>query len=266
MKWIEAFFSFFGRPIVALFSIFKFLGNFVLFHVHLIPSYFSRPFRFREILIQIETIGLGSFSIIALSSIFTGMVLAIQFYQGFHRFGAEEFMSYPIFLAITRELGPVFASLMLVSRAISAMAAELGTMRVNEQIDAIDLLGIDSKKFLIVPRILATSISLPLLVIIFDFLGNISAFCISTFVLDVNPIQYQSMIAQFLSFGDLFTSILKGFIFGILVSLIGSYIGFHTKGGAKGVGKSTTQAVVFSAITIFGANYLLSAFFLAVNW
>ncbi len=265
LKFIEAFFAYIGLPFVAFFKALESLGMFVSFHVRLIPSYFIPPYRIREILLQIEVIGVGSMGIIILSSSFTGMVLSIQFYHGFHRFGAEDFMSYPIFLAITRELGPVFAALMLTSRAISAMAAELGTMRVNEQIDAIDLLGIDSKKYLITPRVIATSLSLPILVIFFDCIGNIAAYGIAVFVLEVNAVIYQNMIQQFISFNDIIVSFIKAFVFGFLVSLIGSYMGFHTRGGAKGVGKATIYAVVLSAITIFAANYLLSVIFLALD-
>lgn len=213
-----------------------------------------------------ERIGSDSLGVIVLTSIFTGMVLAIQFYHGFHQFSAENFMGYPIFLAITRELGPVFAALMLTSRAISAMAAELGTMRVSEQIDAIETLGVDSRRYLVIPRVIAATFSLPLLVILFNFIGNLSAYFIAVYVLGVNAESYQSLIQQYLKLNDLLTALLKALVFGHLVGLIGSYIGYHTRGGAKGVGIATTKAVVLSAITIFGANYLLSSLFLALGW
>lgn len=265
MRFFESIFATIGMPFVGLLRLVESFGHFVLFHLRLLPLYVCPPYRFKELLTQIETIGIGSLGIILLSSIFTGMVLAIQFYHGFHRFGAEDFMSYPIFLAINRELGPVFAGLMVVSRAISAMAAELGSMRVNEQIDAIDLLGIDSRQYLIVPRVLGSAISMPILVLVFDVVGNLAAFIIATIVLEANVYSYQTMIQQFFSIGDLSISLLKALVFGILISLIGSYVGFQTKGGAKGVGQATINAVVYSAVTIFGANYLLSALFLALN-
>jgi phospholipid/cholesterol/gamma-HCH transport system permease protein len=189
----------------------------------------------------------------------------VQFYQAFHRFGAETFIGYTIFLAITKELGPVFGSLMLISRAISSMAAELGTMRVTEQIDAIDVLGIDSRKFLVIPRILATTISLPILIIIFDFVANISAYIISTKTLGVNPIGYQDAIIKLLKFSDIYTGIIKGFVFGFLASSIGVYIGFFAKQGARGVGEATTNAVVYSAIAIFATNYFMSVIFLFLD-
>ena len=240
-------------------------GKFILFQLSLFPLFFSK-LRFKTILKEIYIIGVGTSSVIILTAFFTGMVEAIQLYSGFHRFGIEGFMGYTIFISITKELGPVFGSLMLISRAISSMAAELGTMRVTEQIDAIETLAVDSKELLIVPKILATVISLPLLVILFDFVGNFSAYLISVNVLDINPITYQNIIAQHLLFTDIYSGIIKALVFGYVVSAIGTYIGYMTSGGAKGVGDSTTKAVVYSAIAIFMLNYLISSIFLILGW
>ena len=189
-------------------------------------------------------------------------------------------MGYTIFISITKELGPVFATLMVISRAISAMSAELGTMRVTEQIDAIDILGIDSREYLIVPRVIAsicsvtlivprviaTTISLPLLVILFDFLANVSAFLISVYVLELNRVTYQSIIQQLISFSDIYTGIVKSIVFGFVISLIGAYIGYWTKGGAKGVGESTTKAVVISSVSVFAVNYLFSSLMFVLGY
>jgi len=155
---------------------------------------------------------------------------------------------------------------MVISRAISAMSAELGTMRVTEQIDAIDILGIDSREYLIVPRVIATTISLPLLVILFDFLANVSAFLISVYVLELNRVTYQSIIQQLISFSDIYTGIAKSIVFGFVISLIGAYIGYWTKGGAKGVGESTTKAVVISSISVFAVNYLFSSLMFVLGY
>ncbi|MGP1581029.1 MAG: MlaE family ABC transporter permease [Wolinella sp.] len=263
---LDAFFGALGRMVFAFWESLGKFGAFLLFHARLAPAYFTPPYRFKELFCQMEIIGVSSFWVIMLTALFTGMVLAIQFYHGFHQFSAQNFMSYPIFLALSRELGPVFSALMLTSRAISAMAAELGTMRVSEQIDALDTLAIDSKRYLLVPRILASALCLPLLVILFNFVGNLSAFFISVYVLDVNEESYKSVLRQYLELSDLLTSLIKAAVFGYLVGLIGTYIGYHTQGGARGVGRTTTRAVVLSAITIFGANYLLSALFLALHW
>ena len=185
---VETFLGYIGRPFLQVFERIEKFGLFILFQLKLIrlyPQIFKRP---QILLAQIETVGMGCMGVITLTALFTGMVEAIQLYNGFHQFGAENFTGYTVFYSITRELGPVFASLMLISRSISAMAAELGTMRVSEQIDAIDILGVDSKAYLITPRIIAAVISLPLLVIWYDFIAIGSAYLISTGVLGINSI------------------------------------------------------------------------------
>ncbi len=266
IKAIENFFAFFGRGYYKIVDMLSRFGAFILFQIKLLPLFFTPPFRVKEILSQMETIGVNSVGVIALTAIFTGMVEAVQLYQGFHKFGAESMMGYTIFISITKELGPVFGALMLTSRAISAMAAELGTMRVTEQIDAIDTLAVNSKKYLIIPRIVATTVSAPILIIIFDFLANVSSYLISTIALGVNPESYKNTIETFLEFSDIGTGLIKAVVFGFLISSIGTYIGYFTRGGARGVGRSTTQAVVYSAIVIFGANYILSSLFLYLDW
>lgn len=217
-------------------------------------------------MVQLDTIGFGTMGVVTLTALFTGMVEAIQLYNGFHDFGVETFMGYTIFISITKELGPVFASLMLISRSISAMAAELGTMRVTEQIDAIDILGVDSKEYLIIPRIIATTVSLPILVLWFDFIAVGSAYIVSTSVLDVNAYAYQDTLMRMGEFSDIATGLVKAAVFGFIVSSIGSYIGYNSHGGARGVGQATISAVVYSAIAIFIANYFLSALFLYLGY
>ncbi|SMC09838.1 MlaE family ABC transporter permease [Nitratiruptor tergarcus] len=263
---MEKFFYYLGLPVVNFYKILEKFGAFILFEIKLLPLFFKPPYRIKEILQQIEIIGVGSFFVIALTAIFTGLVEAIQLYHGFHKFSAESFMGYTIFVSISKELGPVFGALMLVSRAISAMTAELGTMRVTEQIDAIDTLAVDSKKYLIIPRVIATTISTPILVIIFVFLGNIAAYLISTYALGVNPTEYKNTITTYLEFSDIGTGIIKAVVFGYLISIIGTYIGYFTRGGARGVGLSTTKAVVYAAMTVFAANYFLSSLFLYLDW
>ncbi|WP_281950987.1 MlaE family ABC transporter permease [Nitrosophilus kaiyonis] len=263
---MQAIFYYLGLPFVQFYKSLEKFGAFLIFQIKLLPLFFIPPYRFKETFKQIEIIGVGSIFVISLTALFTGLVEAIQLYHGFHKFGAENFMGYTIFVSISKELGPVFGALMLVSRAISAMAAELGTMRVTEQIDAIDTLAINSKKYLIIPRIIATTISLPLLVIMFVFIGNISAYFISTMALGVNPTSYKDTITTYLEFSDIGTGIIKAFVFGYLISCIGTYIGYFTRGGARGVGLSTTRAVVYSAMTIFAANYFLSSLFLYLDW
>ncbi|MEF3191645.1 MAG: ABC transporter permease [Campylobacterales bacterium] len=218
-----------------------------------------------ELARQIEMIGIRSVGVIFLTSMFLGFVQAMQLYQGFHKFGAENLMGYTTFFAIGREIGPVFTALMIVSRAISAMAAELGTMRVTEQIDAIDVLAIDSRKYLIVPRILATAISVPILVALFDVVANVSAYLIATYGLDVNPTAYTSTITQHAEVADYMIGIVKGVVFGWLIGMVGAYCGYHTRGGARGVGIATTYAVVISAVTVLVADYFLGALFILLD-
>ena len=263
---INKFFFLLGSMVIKLFDFFIIsLGKFTIFHLDVIKLIFEKPFRFKEIMLQIEFIGINSFLVIFLTAFFTGMVEAIQLYNGFHKFGIENFMGYTIFLSICKELGPVFATLMVVSRAVSAMSAELGTMKVTEQIDALDVMAVNSKQYLIVPRIIAMIISLPILILMFDTIANIGAYVISIYVLDVNATAYLDTIRQLVEFKDFTQGIIKGIVFGYLIAAIGTYVGYNTKGGAKGVGRSTTLAVVAASITIFIADYLLSAIFLFLD-
>jgi phospholipid/cholesterol/gamma-HCH transport system permease protein len=260
------FFAFLGKSFFYFIELLGGLGAFVQYQWEMFMLALKPPFRFREITEQLVSVGIGSIGVIALTGIFSGMVSAVQLYQGFHQFGAENMMGFPIFISITRELGPVFAGLMVTSRAISAMAAELGSMRVTEQIDALDTLAVDSRKYLLVPRIIATTIALPLLIILFDVLGNLAAYLISIYMLGVNETQYLNTINMYLSLSDIFTGILKGFFFGFFIASIGTYIGYNTHGGARGVGKATTTAVVYAAIMVFVLDYFIAAIFLIVGW
>ncbi len=243
----------------------KALGDFTIFQIQVLFLFFKPPFRIKNLLEQIQFMGYGSLGVIFLTSFFTGLVEAVQLYQGFHKFGVEDFMGYTIFLSIVKELGPVFAALMVVSRGISAYAAELGSMRVTEQIDALEVMAVDSKHYLIVPRILATIISMPLLILFFDAVANFSAYLISTISLGVNEYKYLDTIRQYAELKDITQSVIKGLVFGYFVSAIGTYIGYNTKGGAKGVGISTTRAVVISSIVVFMLDYILSTIFLVLD-
>ena len=242
------------------------LGDFTIFQIKVFFLFFTPPFRMKNLMEQLKFMGYGSLGVIFLTSFFTGLVEAVQLYQGFHKFGVENFMGYTIFISIVKELGPVFAALMVVSRGISAYAAELGSMRVTEQIDALEVMAIDSKHFLIVPRIIATVIAMPLLILFFDAVANFSAYFISSVSLGVNEYKYLDTIRQYADFKDINQSIIKGIFFGYIISAIGTYIGYNTKGGAKGVGISTTTAVVTSSIAVFMFDYVLSTVFLILNW
>ena len=266
MSIFEHFFAYLGKSFFNFTAVLGELGKFALFQWQMIKLAMVPPYRMKEIYEQLVIVGIGSIGVISLTGIFAGMVSAVQLYQGFHQFGAENMMGFPIFISITRELGPVFGGLMLTSRAISAMAAELGSMRVTEQIDALDTLAVDSKKYLLVPRIIATTLALPLLIILFDVLGNLAAYLISIYMLGVNETAFLNTIHMYLSLSDIFTGIAKGFFFGFMIGTIGTYIGYNTRGGARGVGKATTTAVVYSAIMVFVLDYFIAAIFLIIGW
>lgn len=262
---IEQTFGLIGRPFLQFYRSCERFGAFILFQMTLIQRFGAIFTRKRLLFTQIDIIGFGSMGVVFLTALFTGMVEAVQLYDGFHKYGVENFMGYTIFVSITKELGPVFATLMVISRSISAMSAELGTMRVSEQIDAMDILGVDSKRYLIVPRIAATIFSLPLLVIWFDVVAISSAYFVSVYALGVNAIAYSDTLMQLGEISDIMSGLIKAVVFGYIISAIGSYMGYHASGGARGVGKATIYGVVYSAIAIFIVNYFLSAFFLVVG-
>ncbi len=266
MRALESLLYHIGKPFMALVELIAALGRFTIFQIRLVPLFFKRPFRFGLLMRQIEQIGANSLLVVGLTALFTGMVMAIQLYAAFSKFGAEEMMGYTIFLAIGRELGPVFTALMLISRAVSAMAAELGTMRVTEQIDAIEVLSIDSRQYLIVPRILATIIAMPFLVMFFDLVANLGAYLLSVHALGINPTAYMRTIYQYSELTDFMQGFVKGGVFGLVVASVGTYVGFHAKGGARGVGLATTQAVVLASVALFLTNYFLSSLFLVLDW
>jgi phospholipid/cholesterol/gamma-HCH transport system permease protein len=239
-------------------------GKFSIFQIKIFFLLFKPPFRIRELLEQIKFMGYGSLGVIFLTSFFTGLVEAVELYNGFHKFGLESFMGYTIFVSVVKELGPVFAALMVISRGISAYAAELGSMRVTEQIDALEVMAVDSVQYLIIPRILATIISLPLLIVFFDAVANVGAYIISVYSLDINSYAYLENLRQYAQMSEITQGIVKGIFFGYIISAIGTYVGYFTKGGAKGVGISTTRAVVYSSVSIFIADYVISTIYLVL--
>ncbi|MDR0665454.1 MAG: ABC transporter permease [Helicobacteraceae bacterium] len=261
----EAFLFRLGQPFRALGEFNAKIGAFFIFQARFFPLLFSRPFRGSLLLKQLEVIGANSLVVVVMTAVFTGMVMSIQLYGAFHQFRAESMMGYAIFLAIGRELGPVFTALMLISRAASAMAAELGTMRVTEQIDAIEALSINSKAYLLTPRILASVIATPILIVVFDLVANVGAYVLAT-ELGVNENAYMQTIELYASLSDFLQGCIKGIVFGYLIGAIATYAGYNASGGAKGVGLATTQAVVSASVALFLANYFLSSLFLLLDW
>ena len=199
--------------------------------------------------------------VVGLTAIFTGMVLALQSYTGFSRFSAESAIPNVVVLSITRELAPVLAGLMVGGRAGAAIAAEIGTMKVTEQIDALKTLSTNPYSYLVIPRVIAGILSLPFLVLIGDIIGVFGGYLICVNILNFNPSVYLQNTYNFVEFIDVFSGLVKASVFGFIITFIGCYFGFRTKGGAQGVGQSTTYSVVLSSILILLMNYIITSLF-----
>jgi phospholipid/cholesterol/gamma-HCH transport system permease protein len=199
--------------------------------------------------------------VVGLTAFFTGGVLALQIYIGAARYGAEQFVPVVVLVGILRELGPVIAGLMVAGRVAAAIAAELGTMRVTEQIDALTTLATNPVKYLVVPRLTAAMISMPILVGIADIIGVFGGYFASTQSLGFTGSIYLNNTMNALTHQDIETGLIKAVVFGFLIALMGCYYGFHSKGGAQGVGAATTSAVVTSSILILATNYILTNIF-----
>lgn len=218
------------------------------------------PFRVKEIVRQLEFIGNKSLFIILLASLFTGMVFALQTYAAFNLISAETLIGPTVGLALTRELAPVMTGLLVTGRAGAAMSAQLGTMRVTEQIDALEVMGIHPKQFLVLPRIIASIIAVPILTAVFDYFGNLGAYILATELLNIDAATYLAKVNQFVRPKDIFQGLFKGAFFGLIFSVIGTYKGFTATNGARGVGRATNETVVLSSILILVSDYFLSAF------
>ncbi|MBP9752495.1 MAG: ABC transporter permease [Proteobacteria bacterium] len=216
------------------------------------------PFYGKQILAQFLQIGFYSLPVVGLTAIFSGMVLALQSYTGFSRFSAESAIATVVVLSITRELGPVLAGLMVSGRVGSSMAAEIATMRVTEQIDALTTLSTNPFKILVFPRILAGIIMLPLLVLVADIIGVFGGYLVATYKLGFNPAIYLQQTVKYLKIDDVISGLIKAGAFGFIISLMGCYHGYNSDRGALGVGRATINSVVSSAILILVTNYILT--------
>jgi phospholipid/cholesterol/gamma-HCH transport system permease protein len=214
---------------------------------------------------QMTDIGYFSLPVVGLTALFTGMVLALQSYTGFARFSAEGAVATVVVLSVTRELGPVIAGLMVAGRIGASMAAEIGTMRVTEQIDALTTLATNPFKYLVAPRLIAGLTMLPLLVVVADIIGVFGGYVVGVYKLGFNPGAYLKRTFDYLEFNDVFSGLVKAAAFGFLVSLMGCYHGYHSEGGAQGVGRATTNAVVSSSILILIFNYIITEVFFATR-
>lgn len=236
-------------------------GRLISFLYHVFMNTFRAPFNWRALCNQLVEVGYYSLPVVGLTAIFSGMVLALQTYTGFSRFGADTGVASVVVISMTRELGPVLAGLMVAGRVGASMAAELGTMRVTEQIDALVTLSANPYRYLVVPRVLTGLIVLPILVLIADIIGVFGGYIIGVFKLGALPMDYIEDTLQFVELHDVVSGLVKASVFGFIITLMGCYNGFHTKGGAQGVGKATTNAVVSASILILVFNYFITEIF-----
>jgi phospholipid/cholesterol/gamma-HCH transport system permease protein len=237
------------------------VGDITLFAGRAVLHGVSGPYYPRAILRQMVDIGYYSLPVVGLTAIFTGMVLALQSHTGFARFEAQSAVATIVVLSMTRELGPVLAGLMVAGRVGASMAAEIGTMRVTEQIDALTTLSTDPFKYLVWPRVLAGLLMLPLLVLVADIIGVFGGYLIGIYKLGFAAQDYIHRTVEFLEVQDVVSGLVKAAVFGFLVALMGCYQGYHSKGGAQGVGAATTKAVVSASILILTANYIVTELF-----
>jgi phospholipid/cholesterol/gamma-HCH transport system permease protein len=236
-------------------------GALVIFASTAVLGIFSSKFDFKAFGQQLITIGFFSLPVVGMTAIFSGAVLALQSYTGFSRFSAESSIATVVVLSITRELGPVLAGLMVAGRVGASIAAELGTMRVTEQIDALYTLSTDPIKYLVSPRVLAATISLPILVFIGDIIGVMGGYLVSVHKLGFNSAGYINNTIEYLERMDVISGLVKATAFGAIISIMSCYSGYHSDKGAKGVGSATTSAVVNSSIMILLSNYILTELF-----
>lgn len=219
---------------------------------------FRPPYDVREWLRQMVRVGVDSIPVVFLTTMFTGMVMSLQVHQGFARVHAEQFVASVVALAMLRELSPVLVGLMVTGRVGSSMAAEIGTMRVTEQLDALRALATDPIQYLFVPRVIAGVIMLPFLCVLGDALGVYGGYIVSVKLLNANPVVYKQNTFQFLQLSDLWSGLVKAGVFGLILTLTGCVRGYYTSGGAEGVGRATTYAVVSASLIILLTDFFLT--------
>lgn len=236
------------------------LGSFSSYNFQILFWTFKPPLRFKLFIDQMYFIGNKSIFIVSLTGVFSGMVFAYQTYLGFSIINADSLIGPLVSISLAKELAPVLTGLIVAGRCGAAMAAQIGTMKVTEQVDALEVMGINSYQYLAVPRVWATFISLPLLSLIFQLIGNLGSWFIGTKVIGIEPAIYYSKLGEFMTVTHIFEGVIKAFFFGYLIALIGSYQGFSVRGGAEGVGKGTNMAVVWGMVTVLILDFFLTSF------
>ncbi|MEK6539433.1 MAG: ABC transporter permease [Deltaproteobacteria bacterium] len=234
-------------------------GGMTLMLIQAVLWIFVPPLKLRNIFRQMEFVGVNSLFVVILTGAFTGAVLALQSYNALKRFGAESLVGPTVALSMARELGPVLTGLMVTGRAGSAMATELGTMRVTEQIDALYTMAVNPIKYLVSPRILAGVLMMPVLAVVTDFVGVLGGYFVAVKMLGVNSGVYIGRTVDFVKAQDIFDGLIKASVFGLILSIVACYHGFKTTGGAAGVGESATKSVVMGCVLILVADYFLTS-------
>ena len=235
------------------------LGRFVSFVTTIALWSFRPPFRIRLLFEQLFFVGNKSLFIIALTGAFSGMVMCYQTYFGFKIINTDSFVGPVVAIGLARELAPVFTGLVVAGRAGAAMAAKIGSMKVTEQIDALEVMGVNAIQYLALPRVIATILALPMLVILFQFIGNLGSWFIGTSVLQIDEAVYFSRLSKFMFLSDIYQGVIKAVFFGLIISTIGTYFGFSVQGGAEGVGKNTNLAVVWGMIMVLVSDFFLTS-------
>ena len=240
------------------YNIINYLGDFFVFSADSFLWLFRRPFRHKLFIDQFNHIGVDSIPIIVLVSIFTGMVFALQTTYAFRMFNAESLVGATVGLSLTREIAPVFAALMITARVGSSMAAEIGTMKVSEQIDALDSMAVSPHQYLVVPRVFTAMLMVPLHTVIFDFIGVLGSYFVGVILLGIPKGYFMIRLQQMVEPDDVMGGVIKAAVFGFMLASLSCFEGFRTKNGAKGVGISTTRAVVISSVSILIVDYFLT--------
>jgi phospholipid/cholesterol/gamma-HCH transport system permease protein len=258
VEWFSGFLAAIGRSSMALLGA---IGRISIFMATSVSHIFRPPLYPRELAQQLLQIGYFSLPVVGLTAIFTGGALALQIYSGGSRFNAESVVPSIVAIGMVRELGPVLGGLMVAGRVSSSIAAEMGTMRVTEQIDALTTLSTNPIKYLVVPRLLAATLAMPVLVFIGDTLGILGGYLVGTHRLGFNAAAYLQNTWDFLEAEDIVSSLSKAAVFGFIVALMGCYHGYNSGRGAQGVGRATINAVVSASVLILASNYMLTEVF-----
>lgn len=240
------------------------MGKISMFGGRIMFWMFKRPFRFHLLFEQLYFIGNKSMTIIFLAGLFTGMVFCTQTYFGFKLINVDSLVGSIVAISLAKELAPVLTGLIVAGRAGSAMAAQIGSMKVTEQIDALEVMGINSVQYLAAPRVMAATVAVPMLSIVFLFVGNLGGYVVGTTTLMIDEAMYFSKLSEFMVVEDIAQGVIKATVFGYVIALIGTYFGFQVEKGAVGVGRGTNLAVIWGMVSVLVLDYFLTTFLVKI--